>query len=59
MTDEVESVLCIIARSMEGYEKFTHRSFNANSDIKTTTTMVIVDRVKVGFAVPIETPSED
>jgi len=44
---------------MEDYEQFTRRFFYANSDIKTVKTMVIVDRVKVGSADPIETPSED
>ncbi|UPK28215.1 Lrp/AsnC family transcriptional regulator [Bradyrhizobium sp. 195] len=58
VTGEVDFVLYITARSMEDYEQFTRRFFYANSDIKTVKTMVIVDRVKVGFAVPIETPSE-
>lgn len=58
VTGEVDFVLYITAQSMEDYEQFTRRFFYANSDIKTVKTMVIVDRVKVGFAVPIETPSE-
>ncbi|MCP1909570.1 Lrp/AsnC family leucine-responsive transcriptional regulator [Bradyrhizobium elkanii] len=59
VTGDVDFVLYVTARSMEDYEQFTRRFFYANSEIKTVKTMVIVDRVKVGFAVPIEAPSED
>ncbi|ODM72118.1 Lrp/AsnC family transcriptional regulator [Bradyrhizobium elkanii] len=59
VTGDADFVLYITARSMEDYEQFTRRFFYATSDIKTVKTMVIVDRVKVGFAVPIETPLED
>jgi len=59
VTGDADFVLYITARSMEDYEQFTRRFFYANQDIKTVKTMVIVDRIKVGFAVPIEAPSED
>lgn len=37
---------------MEEYEEFTRRFFYENRDIKGGKSMVILDRVKVGFAVP-------
>lgn len=59
VTGEADFVLYITARSMEDYEQFTRRFFYENPNIKGFKTMVIVDRVKVGFAIPIEAPPED
>lgn len=47
-------VLIVTARSMEDYEAFTRKFFYENPDIKGVKTMVIMDRVKVGFSVPID-----
>lgn len=59
VTGDADFVLYITARSMEDYEQFTRRFFYENPDIRGVKTMVIMDRVKAGFAVPIETPAED
>lgn len=59
VTGDADFVLYITARTMEDYEQFTRRFFYENSDIKGFKTMVIMDRVKTGFAIPIECPSED
>lgn len=59
VTGDADFALYITARSMEDYEQFTRRFFYENSNIKGFKTMVIVDRVKAGFAIPIEAPSED
>ncbi|KRR29010.1 Lrp/AsnC family transcriptional regulator [Bradyrhizobium retamae] len=59
VTGDADFVVYISARSMDDYEQFTRRFFYQNSDIKGFKTMVILDRVKVGFAIPIEVPSED
>lgn len=59
VTGDADFVLYITARTMEDYEQFTRRFFYENPDIKGVKTMVIMDRVKAGFAVPIEAPSED
>ncbi|MDH2406581.1 Lrp/AsnC family transcriptional regulator [Bradyrhizobium sp. SSUT18] len=59
VTGDADFVLYVTARSMEDYEQFTRRFFYENPDIKAVKTMVIMDRVKAGFAVPIEVPSED
>ncbi|TYL72251.1 Lrp/AsnC family transcriptional regulator [Bradyrhizobium cytisi] len=59
VTGDADFVLYITARSMEDYEQFTRHFFYENPDIKAVKTMVIMDRVKAGFAMPIETPSDD
>ncbi|MCK1743309.1 Lrp/AsnC family transcriptional regulator [Bradyrhizobium sp. 139] len=59
VTGDADFVVYISARSMDDYEQFTRQFFYQNSDIKGFKTMVILDRVKAGFAVPIEIPSED
>jgi Lrp/AsnC family leucine-responsive transcriptional regulator len=56
VTGDADFVLYVTARSMEDYEQFTRRFFYENADIKGFKTMVIIDRVKAGFAVPIEAP---
>ncbi|WP_439361852.1 Lrp/AsnC family transcriptional regulator [Bradyrhizobium sp. DASA03007] len=59
VTGEADFVLYVTAPTMEEYEQFTRRFFYENPDIKGFKTMVIMDRVKVGFAVPIAAPRED
>lgn len=59
VTGDADFVLYITARTMEDYEQFTRRFFYENPDIKGFKTMVIMDRVKAGFAVPIEPPPND
>ncbi|MER9495107.1 Lrp/AsnC family transcriptional regulator [Mesorhizobium sp. M0320] len=54
ITGEADFVLYITARSMEDYEQFTRKFFYQNAHIKSLKTMVVVDRVKATFAVPIE-----
>lgn len=59
VTGDADFVLYVTARTMEDYEQFTRRFFYENSDIKGFKTMVIMDRVKAGFAIPIDAPSEN
>ncbi|MBZ9603033.1 Lrp/AsnC family transcriptional regulator [Phyllobacterium chamaecytisi] len=54
VTGETDFVLVITSKSMDDYEDFTRRFFLENPDIKCFKTMVIMDRVKSGFAIPIE-----
>ncbi|MCK1293182.1 Lrp/AsnC family transcriptional regulator [Bradyrhizobium sp. 30] len=58
VTGDADFLLYLTARSMEEYEQFTRRFFYENPDIKGFRTMVVLDRVKTGFAIPIETPCE-
>lgn len=59
VTGDADFVLYITARTMEDYEQFTRRFFYENPDIKGFKTMVVMDRVKAGFAIPVEAPHED
>ena len=54
VTGDADFVLIITARDMEDYEQFTRRFFYENNDIKGFKTMVVMDRVKAGFTVPID-----
>ena len=53
VTGDSDFVLIVTAQSMEDYEAFTRKFFYENPDIKGFKTMVIMDRVKAGFSVPI------
>ncbi|UCI31937.1 Lrp/AsnC family transcriptional regulator [Mesorhizobium sp. B4-1-4] len=58
VTGEADFVIVVTATDMEGYEQFTRRFFYENPDIKGFKTMVVMDRVKVGFTIPIEAPED-
>lgn len=59
VTGDADFVLYVTATNMEEYEEFTRRFFYVNPDIKGFKTMVVLDRVKAGFAIPVEPPCED
>ncbi len=54
VTGDADFVLVVTARDMEDYEQFTRRFFYENADIKSFKTIVVMDRVKAGFSLPIE-----
>ncbi len=58
VTGEADFVLVVSATDMEAYESFTRRFFYGNPDIKTFKTMVVMDRVKVGFSLPLGAEAE-
>lgn len=59
VTGDADFILYITACSMEDYEQFTRRFFHQNPEIKAFKTMVVMDRVKASFAIPVEAPAED
>ncbi|WP_272951474.1 Lrp/AsnC family transcriptional regulator [Sinorhizobium meliloti] len=59
ITGDADFLLYITARSMEDYEQYTRRFFYDNPNIKSVKTMVVVDRVKAGFSIPIDLPEDD
>lgn len=59
VTGDADFVLVITANSMEDYELFTRRFFYENVDIKWFKTMVVMDRVKAGFTLPIPSITAD
>jgi Lrp/AsnC family leucine-responsive transcriptional regulator len=56
VTGEADFALLVTARDMEDYEQFTRRFFYENPDIKGFKTMVVMDRIKASFVLPISVP---
>lgn len=54
VTGDSDFVLLVTAKDMEDYEQFTRRFFYDNRDIKGFKTLVVMDRVKFGYSLPIE-----
>lgn len=54
VTGDADFVLIVTTEDMEQYEAFTRTFFMGNQDIKWFKTMVVMDRVKASFAVPID-----
>jgi Lrp/AsnC family leucine-responsive transcriptional regulator len=54
VTGDADFVLIITTEDMERYEVFTRSFFYGNPDIKWFKTMVVLDRVKASFALPID-----
>lgn len=54
VTGDADFILVVTAKDMEEYEQFTRRFFYENTDIKGFKTLVVMDRVKAGFAFPID-----
>lgn len=54
VTGDADFVLVVTAENMEGYELFTRRFFYENPNIKGFKTLVVMDRVKAGFELPID-----
>jgi Lrp/AsnC family leucine-responsive transcriptional regulator len=58
VTGEADFALLVTARDMQDYEQFTRRFFYENPDIKGFKTMVVMDRVKASFVLPVSTFEE-
>lgn len=54
VTGQTDFILVVTARSMSHYEDFTRRFFFENPNIQRFNTYVVMDRVKVGLAIPVE-----
>lgn len=54
VTGDADFVLIITVRSMDEYEAFTRRFFYPNLNVKWIKTMVSLDRVKAGLAIPVQ-----
>jgi Lrp/AsnC family leucine-responsive transcriptional regulator len=59
VTGDADFVLIITAEDMERYEAFTRRFFYENPDIKWFKTLVVMDRVKAGFGIPIHVGTDE
>ncbi len=54
VTGQADFVLLVTASDMEDYECFTRRLAHESSEIKRFETMVVLDRAKAGFTVPMD-----
>lgn len=61
ITGDADFALIALAKSMDDYRDLTHRLFFDDKNVKRFRTNVVMDRTKVGLAVPIsaETETED
>lgn len=57
VTGIADFVLIVTARDMQDYDEFTKRFFTENPNIRRFQTSVVVNRVKVGLAIPIDEDS--
>ena len=55
VTGSADFVMILTARSMEAYDAFVERFLFANRNVRRFETHVVMDRVKVGFDLPIDT----
>jgi Lrp/AsnC family leucine-responsive transcriptional regulator len=53
VTGDADFVLVVTTHNMDEYEQFTRKFFYNNPNIKGFKTMVVMDRVKAGFSIPI------
>jgi Lrp/AsnC family leucine-responsive transcriptional regulator len=54
VTGETDFIIMVTSRTMREYEAFTRRFFFENPNVRRFHTYVVMDRVKVGLAIPIE-----
>ncbi|CAN7358490.1 Lrp/AsnC family transcriptional regulator [Rhizobium sp. LjRoot30] len=57
VTGEVDFILIVAVKSMSDYEAFTNDFLFNNKNIKRFNTLVVMDRVKVSLAVPLDEES--
>ncbi len=54
VTGQADFVMVLTARSMEAYDAFVERFLFSNRNVRRFETMVVMDRVKVGFGLPLD-----
>jgi Lrp/AsnC family leucine-responsive transcriptional regulator len=54
VTGQSDFVMVLTSRSMEAYDAFVERFLFSNRNVRRFETMVVMDRVKVGFDLPID-----
>lgn len=58
VTGSADFILVLTAKDMKDYEDFTRRYFFQQSNVSRFRTNVVMDRVKVGLAVPVEAATD-
>ncbi|UXI68555.1 Lrp/AsnC family transcriptional regulator [Tahibacter amnicola] len=54
VTGQADFILVVLAADMESYEQFTRRALLDDTNVRSFSTCVSLERVKVGLAVPVE-----
>jgi Lrp/AsnC family transcriptional regulator, leucine-responsive regulatory protein len=54
VTGQSDFVMVLTSRSMEAYDAFVERFLFSNRNVRRFETMVVMDRVKVGFDIPLD-----
>jgi Lrp/AsnC family leucine-responsive transcriptional regulator len=54
VTGQSDFVMVLTSRSMEAYDAYVEQFLFSNRNVRRFETMVVMDRVKVGFDLPIE-----
>lgn len=54
VTGQTDFVLIVLAPDMEAYDAFTREALMANSNVRSFTTHVVLERVKVSLDVPVD-----
>ncbi len=54
VTGNADFILILTARDMGDYEDFTRRHFHSEENIRRFRTSAVMDRVKVGFGMPVQ-----
>lgn len=58
VTGEVDFMLVVLAHDMQDFEAFAQAALYSDANVKTFTTYVCLDRVKVGMSAPLEVEPE-
>jgi Lrp/AsnC family transcriptional regulator, leucine-responsive regulatory protein len=53
VTGEIDFILVVATRDLAEYEAFTREAFLSNRNVRSFTTYVVMDPVKVGAAFPL------
>ncbi len=59
VTGDVDFVLVVTVASMGAYDDFTRRQMFANANVKRFRSLVVMDRIKAGFAIPLDSAASD
>lgn len=57
VTGDVDFMLVVLARDVSDFEAFAQATLNGDDNVRSFTTFVVLDRVKVTSTVPVERPA--
>ena len=57
VTGQADFVLVVLARDMAAYDAFTREALMTDANVRSFTTQVVLERVKVGLDIPLAAPA--